>query len=454
MVLVAGVIALPLIIYLISNPGVEVRLDELSQPLTAAAQGDIAPLLENITSGLGTINFSGDGQWRYNIPGRPLLAPLMSVLFIFGVGIAGWRIYSGLSKRSPAVLAASAFFALAWLILGLIPVLITGKEFSTPRTVVIQPVIYLFPALSLGLLSKIRWPAIWISTTLALLLFTALFAQTIRQYFTIWADEPEVRVQYESSLVTILSYLDREGGKNIAISTTTPEKFHSPAVALMYARDEGANLRWFNGLHSLLVPAGPTSQIAFSGFASLNPFLDPYFQGSIGEEIPTDQSEVDRPLLVFTVNPGDLREMWAGLFSTSIISSIPEPNRIRFGDAAQLLGYDLQTTQVSPGGEVRLITLWQLGQPLEGAVLFTQVLGQDGLPIAQVDRLDAPGLYWKDGDFLLQLHQFRIPEEIESGDYPLIVGIYPASSSERLPVFIDGLPSGDHVTLPPLKVGD
>ena len=454
MLLVAGVIALPLIIYLLSNPGVEVRLDELSQPLAAAGEGNLKPLLENMVSGFGIINFIGDGQWRYNIPGRPLLAPLMSVLFIIGVGIAGWRIYSGFRKRSATAAAAAAFFALAWLIIGLIPVLITGKEFSTPRAVAIQPVIYLFPALSLGLLSKIKWPAKWIPTALVLVLFTALFAQTIRQYFTIWAKEPEVRVQYESSLVTTLDYLERTDGPNTAISTTTPEKFHSPAVAQLHAGNEGDGLRWFNGLHSLLIPAGTTSQVVFSGFAPLNPLLEPYFQDLFTEEIPTQLSDVDRPLQVFTLDPGVLRKQWEGQFSKSYLTLEGEVDSVQFGQAAQLLGYDLQTPEVSPGGEVRLITLWQLDEPLEGAVIFTQVLGEDGVPVAQADRLDAPGLYWNSGDYLIQLHQFQLPKEIESGEYPLIVGIYPESSLLRLPVSVDGIPNGDHVALLPLKVGN
>jgi hypothetical protein len=125
---------------------------------------------------------------------------------------------------------------------------------------------------------------------------------------------------------------------------------------------------------------------------------------------------------------------------------------VQIGKAVHFLGYDLQTPEVGPGGEIRIVTLWELKQPLDGAVFFTQLLGQDGLPIAQVDRLDAPGLYWGNGDFLIQLHQFQLPEDIEPGDYPLIIGMYTTPSLDRLPILIDGLPFGDHLELPPLKV--
>jgi hypothetical protein len=152
------------------------------------------------------------------------------------------------------------------------------------------------------------------------------------------------------------------------------------------------------------------------------------------------------------VDPDDLQMHWQGQFSKSTSSSIPEQETVQFGEAAHFLGYDIQTPEVGPGGEVRLVTLWELNQPLDGAVLFTQLLGHDGLPIAQVDRLDAPGLYWSDGDFLIQLHQFQLPEDLQTGDYPLIIGIYTTPSLDRLPLFIDGIPNGDHLELPPLKV--
>ena len=70
---------------------------------------------------------------------------------------------------------------------------------------------------------------------------------------------------------------------------------------------------------------------------------------------------------------------------------------------------------------MQLATLWHLVQPFEEAVMFTHILGEDGTPIAQADRLDAPGLYWQEGDFLIQLHQLDVPEDVVPGEYPLII---------------------------------
>jgi hypothetical protein len=107
---------------------------------------------------------------------------------------------------------------------------------------------------------------------------------------------------------------------------------------------------------------------------------------------------------------------------------------IVFGDALELLGYDLQTPVVAAGEMVTLVTLWRLQRPLPRAALFTHLLGADQEPIAQADRLGAPGESWHPGDLLLQLHQFAVPPGTPAGDYLLIAGVYTQPKGPRLPI--------------------
>jgi hypothetical protein len=93
--LLAGVLAWPLLAYLRANPGAEIRIDELSTPLIAARQGDFSLLWANIKGGLAIFTFAGDTAWRYNIPERPLLGPVMGGLFYLGVGLALWQVAGG-----------------------------------------------------------------------------------------------------------------------------------------------------------------------------------------------------------------------------------------------------------------------------------------------------------------------------------------------------------------------
>ncbi len=270
MLIVAAAIALPLLAYLATNPSAETRLEQLSDPLTAAGEGDFEPLLDNVIEGLRLLSIEGDSQWRYNISGRPFLPPLVSVLFIVGLGLALWWLVAGWRDKGQSRRSAAAFFALSWLVLGLSPTFITGSELSTTQAIGALPILFVFPAIAIApLLDARRFgeKLATVSTVLIVLLFTALFAQTAKAYFVTWANEPEVRVQYETTLVSAVDYLNEYGRGPASISTTTPNRFHSPAVASMTLDNPAVQIRWFDGQNSLLLPQEETSTVIFTGFA-------------------------------------------------------------------------------------------------------------------------------------------------------------------------------------------
>ncbi|HET6443028.1 MAG TPA: glycosyltransferase family 39 protein [candidate division Zixibacteria bacterium] len=454
MLVAAILIAAPLFIFLATNPGAEVRLDQLSGPLEAATRGDFEQLLANAAGSLKLFMVEGDILSRYNIPGRPFLSIPMAVLFIIGLIIAAWWVITGIKNRHLIGRASPAFFALIWLVVGLSPALITGPDASTTRVIGMLPVLYLFPAIPLaGLLDSELIPR-RISSGLVIALFAIVFTLTVRDYFAIWANDPEVRVQYETSLVSALRYLDAEAEGPAAISNTTPDRYHSPSVALLTVENPDLSLRWFNGHHSLIAPEGDEGITIFTGFAPLNPDLEPYFAAELREVIPLRTTDIDRPVLVYSTDGPSMADTWQDEFQDEIISPSESTTPVLFGEAAEFLGYDLQTQSPTPGSEVRLATLWRVRQPLENAVLFTQVIGQDGLPIAQADRLDVPGYYWHPGDVFIQLHRFQLPESTQPGEYTMIVGLYTRPDLVRQPVIVGGSIAGDYVQLPPLHVAE
>ncbi|MGB3715476.1 MAG: glycosyltransferase family 39 protein [Candidatus Promineifilaceae bacterium] len=452
MLLAAVLVAAPMFIFLATNPGAEIRLDQLSGPLEDAARGDFDRLLTNSFDSLKLFTFSGDVLSRYNIPGRPFLSTPMAVLFIIGLVIAVWWLITGIRNREHISKASAAFFSLAWLFVGLSPALITGPEASTTRVIGLLPVIYLFPVIPLAELLKSQSISRRTSIGLVTAVFAVVFALTVRDYFAIWANDPEVRVQYESSLVSALRYLDENAEGPAAISNTTPDRYHSPSVGLLTVENPDIALRWFNGQHSLIAPQGGESVTIFTGFAPLNQDLERYFNGELLEIVPLRSTDMDRPLSVYSTDGSLMVTGWQSEFQDEILFPSGNSTPLLIGDAAEFLGYDLQTPTPTPGSEVRLATLWRVRQPLEDAVLFTQVLGQDGLPIAQADRLDVPGYYWSPGDVFIQLHRFTLPESTIPGDYPMIVGLYSRPDLLRQPVIVDGIAAGDHVQLPPLTV--
>ena len=458
--LVAFAVAMPLVLYLTANPEVEARLDELSVPLTAARQGDLGPILQNTLSSSLLFTFQGDSQWRYNIPGRPFLSPLMAGLFIAGLAIGVYWIIKGRKGSNDGRLPSESrlprqvgfLFSVLWLLLGLSPALISGPDLSTTRAIGLQPVLYVFPAITLTTFLTWRRLPQTLGKVLVILLFAVLFLQTARDYFVRWAGAPEVRVHYETSLVAALDYVITQRDGATAISTTTPNRYHSPAIATLTLASADNDLRWFDGNHSLLLPQDESSTLIFSGFAPLNPHLEGYLAATPVAELPMKEEDLDRPLTVFETNGRELAQAWLDRFDSALVAPAEIQAPVQLGESLEYLGHELLTPDAGPGDQFTLATLWRVMRPLNEAMLFTQILGPDGQPLAQSDRLDAPGDYWVSGDVFIQLHQFDLPGNLAFGDYPLAIGVYTTDDMQRLPVIIDGRMFADHLLLPPLSI--
>ncbi len=448
---VALVVAAPLLLYLANNPQVEVRIDELNAPLDAALTGSFAPLWANVRGALRLFTVEGDQTWRYNIPGKPFLGPVMGVLFYAGLLVAGWLVVSGLRNRVSRKKLGfygdnpgpGAFLALVWLALGFAPVLVTGLGLSSTQAIGALPMLYVFPALAAyglwAILSQMtagpitnyelritneggrrRRPAD--GGLLALALFAALTAQTTRDYFIRWANEPEVRVQYEATMVTALGWLNEHDAGAAAVSTITPDRYHTPAVALLTLRNPAVRPRWFDGRQSLILPGEANSLLVIPGFTPIPNALQPYLaEATPIDELPMRLNDLDRPVRIYRLEENDVA--LAGLETAGL--------PVQFSDYVELIGYALPTAAAQPGDTLRLVTAWRLLRPLPDASLFAHVVGSVE-PLAVADTLGAPGESWVAGDVLLQLHAITLPDDITAGEYPLAVGVYTRGDERRL----------------------
>lgn len=438
--LVAALVALPLAVYLHQNPGLEVRIGELSAPLRAAASGDLRPVLDHALGSLRLFTIEGDQTWRYNVAGRPWLRPLSGLLFYAGLLYAGWlALRSARLGRAGLGPGAGAFTALVWLALGLAPVLVTGPGLSMTQAIGLLPVLYVFPALAAvaiyaavvrllagrGLNPAHVRPAL---ATVGVLLLVGGAAVTYAEYFGEWANAPEVRVQYETAMVTALEYLNAHAPGPAAISTITPGRYHSPAIAALVSSRGTDDLRWFDGRQSLLFPDEPSATLVLPGFTPPPEALGAFW--ALAEplgELPMRPDDLDRPLRLYRVQRAQTDP-----FLAAHLSSGPD-FPLRFGDSLELIGYALPTTTARPGDKLRVITAWRLLAPLENAALFSHILSPDGgPPLAQADGLGAPGESWQAGDVLIQLHEIPIPAGILAGSYPLVAGVYTSDDGQRL----------------------
>jgi len=465
-VLIGLLLAAPLFAYLRAHPGAEQRLAMLDAPLQALMTGDVSAIVKRVWSGMAgfLIPGRGDDFLAYTIPGRPIFDPLTGVLFLAGVGLclAHWR--------EPA-----CAFSLTWFLVGISPSLITGATASTTRSIAALPVVFLFPALAV--VAGARWVAARWGPRAAwtvglgfagLILVTG--AISARDYFTTWGESPDVRAAYQCTLVETARYLDAlpEGGV-VVLSTVYPNAPHAPYVFEMslHRRDRSAersrrslSLRWFDARRALLLPPEPVARLIAPSSASLHSYFADLPGLRLRERVTLRSDDLDPFFVVYDWEPqvalAALRERARGV---PLDLALP----VEFGAVLRLLGYDLRTPVVAPGGTVELVTLWQVTDPRSlrlrdssgvnaELVLFTHALDAAGNVVAQEDRLDAPAWDWQAGDVIAQLHRFTLPPDLSPGPITLEVGAYRRADLTRLPVLANGVVVGDRVLLGPVEV--
>jgi len=119
---------------------------------------------------------------------------------------------------------------------------------------------------------------------------------------------------------------------------------------------------------------------------------------------------------------------------------LAHPLRASLGEAIALLGYDLPSgTTYAPGDSLSLTLHWQAAAvPAVDAKAFVHLLNSEGHLIAQDDSIPAnwqrPTLGWRAGEIIVDTHTLVIPPDAPPGDYQLAIGMYDATSLQRLPV--------------------
>jgi hypothetical protein len=440
----------PLLVYLQAHPEAEQRLNMLDAPLKALSQGDASLILVRASSyALGLfLPGRGDLFLAYNIPGRPTFDPLTGTLFVLGLilCLARW-------------LKPACVFALLWFLVGISPSLITGATASFTRSIAALPVAFVFPALAA--VEGARWMtsrwgprggwAIGIALALAI---TTIGALSAHAYFATWGESPYVRAAYMHPLTHIARYLDSAPkDQAVGLSTYLPHAPHDPYVFDVSLQRNDLSLRWFDARTAVVIPAERSAWL----IAPAGVPLDPYFADLPGlqlrERVALQEDDLDPYYDVYA---------WD---SETMLAALDERARGRaavLGGALEIVGYDLRTPEIVPGGTVEVVTLWRVLDPepirprdLSNAeddlVVFTHALDDDGNIVGQEDRLDAPAWDWQAGDAIAQIHRLAMPADLSEGAITLEVGAYRRSDGIRLPVTMGG--SGDHVILQSLEIG-
>ena len=461
MLLVAAAVAAPLAIHLIARPGQESRVEQLIEPLAQARQGNLEPLLKNLIEALKVFSFQGDAHWRYNLPGRPFFDPLTSIFLYLGLGLALWR------WRQPAYA-----FLLLWLSSGLFPSLVTGAMNSSQRMMGAQPAVYI--TLALGVVEPARWlwargrAARWAVALAAAALIGVNVWQTYRDYFVVWAAEPDVREVYHTNLREIARYLDSQpDGGSVAISTEYPLAYHDPYVLEAILRRNDLDLRWFDGRGALVLPGGgERARYILPAAADLHPVLRQAFLAGI-EPLTVQRLRADDINDAFIVYHLALSEKLAVSLEEAQNNPVSWSSEIEFrpggrrplawpvdvGRQVELLGYKAARRQMAPGETLQLLTYWRvLAPPDAPAAIFAHLLDSHSRVVGGQDRLDAPVAHWQPGDIVVQIHTLTLAADAAPGAYQIEIGFYSTADSARWPVFDGDAPLADRLLLHPIEV--
>jgi hypothetical protein len=107
-------------------------------------------------------------------------------------------------------------------------------------------------------------------------------------------------------------------------------------------------------------------------------------------------------------------------------------------DQIRLIGYDLEG-QFKPGEGIHLTLFWEaLLPPREDYTVFVHLTGRDEKIWAQQDSQPVTGYYptswWVASECVRDQYHLTISEDVPPGPYTLKLGMYEASTSQRLPV--------------------
>jgi len=114
----------------------------------------------------------------------------------------------------------------------------------------------------------------------------------------------------------------------------------------------------------------------------------------------------------------------------------------RLGEEVQFLGYDLSSNEVRAEATLQLTLYWQaLAEMQVSYTVFTHLLDTEDRIWGQMDSIpgrgEAPTTSWLEGEVVTDEYEIVVDTEASPGEYVIEIGMYDASTGQRLPVFSD-----------------
>ncbi len=450
---VAAVLAIPLILTLQAQPEAEGRVGELAVPLVEARQGNLQPLQEYVVTTLGMFHATGDDEWLYNIPGRPLFGVIGALFFWGGVLLAVYdslrMVWARWRQRevAPGIVERGlpAAFLLLWWLAGIAPAFISVPPASLGHTIVAQPATYLLAALPLGRLSlavrlkansQVRSfsPQSVLAILAALLLVGSIAARDLPDYFQRWSERGMVRFLYRADIQDVADYVNMNPEMtDFAVSGLLAGPWDRMALQMDLQDSEAVRPRWFNAERAILL----SPPLSFIGFpetaANFEPLLNPVAPAVTAGYYRLAQTEAQ-----MLADRTKERICFVNGLCWLTAEFDPETNRLELGwqvgKTLELPPMPLISNPPPPGVYA--------GPRLQ---VFAQLLDADGNFLTGDDGLWVDPVTLHPGDTFLQQHWLALPDGVQAET--AVFGLYDPMTGERI-LTIDGR---DHLSL---EIGD
>jgi hypothetical protein len=432
--LVAGatalVLFLPLGQYFLAHPGqFTAHPSDVSLGAVAAAHygGSIARALLGQIAAIGGMLFvTGDPSTLHNLPGLPVFDPLTALLAVLGLGVlAGWLLGSGPDRRDRAVLLC------LWLVVGLVPTLLSDRAPNYSRAMVALPAIVMLPALGLGWARDVasdRWRRLVGPAAAVAIALGGLW--TGYHYFVTFPRLPQTYYSYDVEKL--------DAWRALTALSDQAQVFLHPlwmdhATVAFLNREK--RVRRLDGRDTIVLPAdGRDAVVAFPAKeAQREEWYDQaktLYGGVAARSRITDA--LGAPLLRILRVPasaaGDMAPPRDAPLEPEVFVSA------KFGGALRLVGYTAGPAR--PGEVLPIVLAWRTEEPTsQNLTVFVHLVGPGGEPLGQDDREPAHASYrtsrWRPGETIIDRFS-PILAAGARGPVSVQVGLYDQTTGERM----------------------
>lgn len=366
---------------------------------------------------LAGLFWQGETHLRHNLPARPYLDPLQALFFLAGI--------FSVSKR---LLHPRIFFLCLWLLIMLLPTLLSGDAPHFGRMSGAAPAIAIFVGMGVDWLGNVaarplrgrlaasgnRFTAYRFPLTVYHLLLIPLLASAVwagYDYFSRYANHPQLAADFYLPEWQMGQYAAAFAPDTAVYLTPTQEEL----ATIYYALGGPERLQNYAG-EAGAVPLGTPGQAALylvrpSAVASLRTL-----QTRFPDSEPGAAGNGYIPFYVPAAAPRLLAE---------------NKSEHLFGSQIRLAGWAVE----EENGATAVTLIWQARTAMErDYTVFVHLIGPDGLPAAQLDR--QPGGYptsdWRPGEWVLDTYTVPLPPGLALENVSVQTGFYYLPTLERL----------------------